>query len=43
VPDRYDVYARWGTGNSGAIDAKYAITHAGGTGTVTELLGSEWT
>jgi RHS repeat-associated protein len=35
VPDAYDVYARWGTSNSGAADAKYTITHAGGTDTVT--------
>ena len=34
IPDKYDVYARWGEYDSGASDAKYTITHAVGTDTV---------
>lgn len=35
VPDKYDVYARWGSSDSGASTAKYVMTHAGGTDTAT--------
>jgi RHS repeat-associated protein len=35
TPDKYDVYARWGSNDSGASTAKYVVTHAGGTDTVT--------
>lgn len=35
VPDKYDVYARWGENDSGASTAKYVVTHAGGTDAVT--------
>ena len=35
TPDKYDVYARWGSNDSGAGNAKYVVTHAGGTDTVT--------
>jgi RHS repeat-associated protein len=34
VPDKYDVYARWGLNDSSAGTAKYVVTHAGGTDTV---------
>lgn len=35
TPDKYDVFARWGSNDSGASNANYAITHAGGTNAVT--------
>jgi RHS repeat-associated protein len=35
VPDKYDVFARFGTNDSGTSNAKYVVTHAGGTDTVT--------
>lgn len=34
TPDKYDVFARWGSNDSAASNARYAVTHAGGTDTV---------